>query len=113
MTDIEKLVIDRIKKEGPISFRDFMEMALYQPELGYYSSGKNTVGMEGDFFTSATVSPLFGNLIGKQLLEMWDVLGTDEFAIVEFGAGSGALCKAILSFFRTSTTKASKLRYLI
>ena len=69
--DLSEIIQSRIKGEGPVSFHDFMEMALYYPSLGYYNSGKSKIGKEGDFYTSPIVSSLFGELIGKQIEEMW------------------------------------------
>ena len=42
---LSEIIIQRIKDEGPISFHDFMEMALYYPGLGYYTSAQNKIGM--------------------------------------------------------------------
>jgi SAM-dependent MidA family methyltransferase len=100
-TPLESLIRERIRREGPLSFRDFMEMALYYPGLGYYTAGLKRVGMEdADFFTSATISPLFGRLIAKQIREMWQFAGTGAFTIVEYGAGTGALARAVIGYFR-------------
>lgn len=83
---LSEIIMERIKKEGPISFRDFMEMALYYPELGYYNSAQNKIGTDGDFYTSANVSASFGAMIGRQIEEMWLILEKRPFKIVEFGA---------------------------
>ena len=66
--------MERIKKEGPISFREFMEMALYYPELGYYNSIQNKIGANGDFYTSANLTAAFGAMIARQIEEMWQNL---------------------------------------
>jgi len=71
---LSEIIIERIRKEGPISFRDFMEMALYYPKLGYYTSSKDKIGKRGDYYTSPTLSPVFGALLGKQLEEMWEII---------------------------------------
>ena len=49
---LRNIIIEKIKQEGPLSFHDFMEMALYYPGLGYYTSGAETIGVNGDFYTS-------------------------------------------------------------
>jgi SAM-dependent MidA family methyltransferase len=102
---LTELLTDKIKREGPISFGDYMEMALYHPEHGYYSAGVQRTGRQGDFLTSCTASPLFGMLIAKQLREMWRHLGTEQFTLVEFGGGNGELCRAILSYFGEQNAK--------
>lgn len=74
-----------------------MEVALYYPELGYYASERVRIGKSGDYFTSTSVHPVFGELICKQLEEMWRLTGGEEFYIVEMGAGDGTLCYDILN----------------
>jgi SAM-dependent MidA family methyltransferase len=107
------IIIEKIKKEGMISFRDFMEMALYYPDLGYYTSASDKIGENGDFYTSATLTPVFGALIGKQVEEMWHLLDEKPFTIVEYGAGTGALCKAILTYLKSNKKLYEELNYVI
>jgi SAM-dependent MidA family methyltransferase len=99
MNRLEYIIIEKIKKEGPVTFETFMDMALYYPELGYYSSAETTIGRAGDFYTSPHLHPVFGAVLGKQLIEMWTVMGKPSvFHSVEIGAGSGYLCKDILDY---------------
>ena len=93
---ITEIIIQKIQKEGPVSFRDFMELALYHPQAGYYTSGREKIGEDGDFYTSSYLSPLFGKMIAKQLEEMWGLLDKEPFTIIEYGAGTGTLCRDIL-----------------
>jgi len=113
MEVFSKIIIDRIRNDGPISFRDFMEMALYYPDLGYYSIGKDRTGSKGDFYTSPVLTSVFGEMIGKQLEEMWQILGKKEFVIVEYGAGSGFLCHDILKYLKNNEQLFHGLRYCI
>ena len=53
--NLEQIIKNEIAENGPISFRDFMHLALYHPDQGYYSSGKSSIGRKGDFYTSPTV----------------------------------------------------------
>ena len=94
-------------------FQEFMEMCLYHPGLGYYTSPPTKIGPTGDFYTSACLSPVFGTLIGKQLEEMWVILGKEPFTIVEYGAGTGALCADILSYLKNNVPLYDQLRYCI
>jgi SAM-dependent MidA family methyltransferase len=94
--ELAKLISNKIAQDGPISFRDFMDTALYEPVLGYYMSAREHIGPQGDFYTSTTLTPIFGALIARQLAEMWCHTGKGAFTIVEYGAGTGALCCAIL-----------------
>ena len=96
---LKAAIVDRIQREGAISFRDFMQMALYEPGLGYYCTARETMGRSGDYLTSPEVSALFGAMIGRQLRQMWELLGTPSaFDIVEVGAGNGTLCRDVLSW---------------
>src|SRR6266571_5224741 len=80
----------RIREQGPITFADFMEAALYDPEEGFYT--RPPVGEGGHFVTSPHVSRVFGELSGRQVEQMWEALGRPEpFSIVEAGAGDGTL----------------------
>jgi len=79
---------------GSISFARFMEMALYEPGLGYYSAGLAKFGAEGDFITAPEVSPLFGQCFARQIRQVFSSL--DQRVILEFGAGSGRLACDIL-----------------
>lgn len=107
------IIVERIKKEGPISFRDFMEMALYYPKLGYYNSIQNKIGTNGDFYTNANVSAGFGAMIGRQIEEMWQILERKPFKIVEYGAGTGLLCHDILDYLKNNSTLYENLNYCI
>jgi SAM-dependent MidA family methyltransferase len=112
---LKEAIVARIERDGGITFRDFMEMALYEPRLGYYCSQRTQVGREGDYLTSPEVSPLFGAMIGRQLHEMWDSLGRPgRFQVVEAGAGSGRLCLDILRWAaRTSRPLAGAIDYVL
>lgn len=112
-TQLSEIIQQKIQNEGPISFRDFMEMALYYPELGYYNSSKNKIGAEGDYYTSPNLTPLFGGLIGRQLEEMWGILGEQPFTVVEYGAGTGLLCHDILDYLKKNEKLYRNLNYCI
>jgi len=110
---LPEIIKKRIKNEGAISFHDFMDMALYYPSLGYYNSPKNKIGNDGDYYTSPVLSSLFGEMIGRQLEEMWFLLGKKPFTIVEYGAGTGALCFDILYYLKNNTLLFKELKYCI
>ncbi len=78
-----------------------MEMALYLPGAGYYTSETTAIGREGDFYTSPHLHPLFGAMIGKQMEEMWCLLDKPTlFRVVEMGAGHGYLAKDMLEYLK-------------
>ena len=97
----------RIRKEGPISFRDFMDEALYHPEFGYYTSARNPIGRQGDFYTSSDLDPIFAKLLARKFSQMAGTLGVapEKFTILELGAGRGLLAREIL--------KHQPFRYLV
>lgn len=80
---------------GWISFERFMEMALYQPGLGYYSAGSVKLGAAGDFVTAPEISPLFSRCLAAQCAEVFERLGGGD--ILELGAGSGVMAADVLS----------------
>ena len=112
---LKAAIISRIQNDGGISFRDFMQMALYEPGLGYYCTARETVGRSGDYLTSPEVSPLFGAMVGRQLREMWDALDApSRFDIVEVGAGNATLCRDVLSWAkRAAPEMLDAVRYVI
>ncbi len=83
-----------------ITFAQFMEMALYHPEYGYYSSDAVKIGFkDSDFFTSPNLCADFGELLAEQFLQMWEILGKPvPFSLVEMGAGQGLLALHILKY---------------
>lgn len=111
--DLQEIIINRIKTEGPVSFHDFMEMALYYPGLGYYTSGRDQFGREGDYFTSSCLGPVMGMVLGKQIEEMWRQSGKGDFTVVEYGAGNGFLCHDILGYLSAHQKLYPRLRYCI
>src|ERR1043166_4590652 len=110
---LSEIIKKRIKEEGPISFRDFMEMSLYYPGEGYYTSPFDKIGVSGDYYTSPVLSSVFGEMISKQIEEMWHRLEGKEFTIVEYGAGTGALCRDILNQLKNNEPLYSSLHYYI
>ncbi|HBS25994.1 MAG TPA: SAM-dependent methyltransferase, partial [Gammaproteobacteria bacterium] len=81
---------------GVITFRRYMEMALYQPGLGYYMAGARKFGAEGDFITAPEVSPLFSDCLAAQCQQVLEQLETSG-CVLEFGAGSGRMAADILA----------------
>jgi len=110
---VADLIKEKIRATGPLSFRDFMEAALYTPHQGYYCSSKNRIGKNGDFYTSPHFTPLFGEMIARQMEEMWRLTGGNEFSIVEFGGGNGRLCLDILEYLKDNYELYKGLHYYI
>ena len=89
-----------------IAFSDYMQRALYEPGLGYYSSGLRKFGADGDFVTAPELSPLFGACLANQVVEIFTALRqqVSELAVLEFGPGSGALCISLMSALEEKST---------
>jgi SAM-dependent MidA family methyltransferase len=88
----------KIASGGPLGFPDFMRAALYEPGLGYYARGTRQVGRAGDFFTSVSVGPLFGELLARRLLRDWRERGEPaRWRIIESGAHDGTLAADVLT----------------
>src|SRR3990170_7967742 len=101
MSKLAGVIRRRIRSEGPIPFAQFMEMALYYPGLGYYTSGGRRTGALGDYYTSPQAHPVFGALLALQLERMWQLMGCpSRFHVVESGAGDRRLAMDILGFSR-------------
>jgi SAM-dependent MidA family methyltransferase len=97
---LSQIIAEEIRDKGPLTFARFMEICLYYPQYGYYSSGRARRGREGDYYTSPTIHPIFGALLGKQMVQMWRILGAGTFDIVEMGGGEGYLCYDLLNYLQ-------------
>jgi SAM-dependent MidA family methyltransferase len=87
-----------------------MELALYHPDVGFYSQGRGP-GRDADFLTSPEVGPLYGAVVARALDDWWDDLGNpDPFTFVEAGAGDGRLARDVLA---AAPRCAPALRYLL
>ncbi|MDP9190921.1 MAG: SAM-dependent methyltransferase [Acidobacteriota bacterium] len=82
---------------GPLSFRDFMEMALYHPELGYYTRQTNPVGKAGDYVTAPSLSPVFAFAIARLFREFVNRADGEVCSFVDIGCGDGELVRAVAS----------------
>ncbi|PWT71360.1 MAG: hypothetical protein C5B59_18265 [Bacteroidetes bacterium] len=110
---LEEIIIERIQQEGPISFKDYMDLCLYHPVHGYYNSQDKKIGKDGDYYTSPCVSPAFGAMISKQLEEIWQQMGCKSFIVVEYGAGNGLLAHDILLYASQNAEFYRNLDYYI
>ena len=130
----EQEIRRRIAAEGQITFGEFMEVALYWPDGGYYASSRNAdslrrggpeqpqrvqvseerIGASGDYFTSPLAHPAFGALVAVQLYQMWRILDCPSvFTVLEPGAGDGLLCRDVLDYAgQVSREFRDSLRYI-
>lgn len=96
---MSKELVQHIRKaidhqDGFLSFDQFMNLALYEPGLGYYSRPEMDFAQKGDFTTAPETSPLFGQCIAKQCAQV--LAECPQGVVFELGAGSGKMAAAIL-----------------
>jgi len=110
---VQKLIA-RIEREGPITFADFMESALYDSEFGYYHL-EARIGAEGDYWTSPEVHMIFAQTIGRQLAQAAEAIApTSPFTVIEMGAGKGTFARYVLKTFqREQPALLKRLEYVI
>jgi SAM-dependent MidA family methyltransferase len=89
----------RIQREGAISFRDWMNAALYDPHAGYYCRPDRVRwGRNGDYRTAPERSPLFAATFAAYFARLSDQLGSPHpFTILEYGGGNGTFARGVLS----------------
>ncbi len=99
MIALREKIARKIQERGPIPFSRYMELCLYDPELGYYSRNAEQFGKTGDFYTSSDVHAVFGRLMARQFDEMWRVLGSpDQIIVKELGPGRGLFAQDVLDW---------------
>lgn len=107
---------ERIRREGPLSFRDWMEAALYDSQAGYYcrTSGERW-GRTGDYRTSPERSPLFAAAFASYFIGLYEELGApDSWTIFEAGAGAGHFARGVMETLeRESRRVFDATRYII
>lgn len=112
----DKVLVARIRDEirsgGPMTFARFMEIALYDPERGYYRAPDARPGREGDYVTAPELHPIFGATLASAVLEIRERLGSPErFTVREYGAGTGALARSLLAAIRAAGLGPEAIRY--
>ena len=112
-----QLVLNHINSspQQRITFAEYMDLLLYHPLYGYYSSGVVKIGAKGDFFTSSSLGEYLGELLTVQFVEMWHNLNCpNSFLLIEMGAGNGSLAADILTSIQKKHLDFSNaLEYII
>ena len=106
-------IADLIRERGPLTVAAFMDLALYDDDLGYYARAAQRSGRAGDFFTSVDVGSIFGALVARQVIEMAGLLDVSHQSsvsshqspvdLVEAAAGNGRLSADMLRAIRTAS----------
>lgn len=103
-----RAVLDKMLQDSDLSFRDFMEVALYHPVAGYYSRTRNPVSRAGDYVTSPVLSGVFAFAIGRLIDEVLSRAGDEVTTIVDIGCGDGSLIRALAA----QRAPSSSIRYV-
>jgi SAM-dependent MidA family methyltransferase len=100
---LREWIADRIRQQGKITFYEWMNSALYHPDLGYYARTDLTRwGKQGDYRTSPERSELFAAVFSRFFVSLFEQLGKpDQFHIVEFGAGNGRFASGVLDTLKS------------
>ena len=97
---------ERIRREGPLTFAEFMRAALYEAD-GYYAT-RSPQGFGGDYLTAPETTPLFGATLSRLATAVWNALDRPEdFEIVDVGAGTGALLRSLVEALREDDPAAA------
>jgi SAM-dependent MidA family methyltransferase len=114
MSEIGKILRHEMDANGPISFARFMAIALYCPKFGYYERQPAVIGSRGDFYTSVSISPVFGQLLAWQFAEWSRQLGPGPITWIEAGAHDGRLALTMLDWLgKNRPTLLERLTYWI
>ena len=110
MTVLRNLIVDEIRRSGPISVARYMELCLLHPEHGYYTT-RDPFGAAGDFVTAPEISQMFGELLGLCLAQAWLDQGQPApFTLAELGPGRGTLMADLLRAIRIVPGMSGALR---
>jgi SAM-dependent MidA family methyltransferase len=106
---LRRRIADEIRRNGPMPFSRYMQMCLYEPELGYYSRSREQFGKAGDFYTSSDVHAVFGRLLARQFEEMWRALDSPQgIDLIELGPGRGLFARDVLDWSAKQFPKFSR-----
>jgi SAM-dependent MidA family methyltransferase len=107
---LEERLRDEIRRRGPMSFRQFMEAALYDREYGYYRRGRDPFGRQGDFYTAEQVQPVFGRLVAARVRQLYREMGSPaDFTVVELGAGRREMAPAFAEWLYIPVESAGEI----
>lgn len=113
--NLEERLRERIRRDGPITFYEWMKAALYNEREGYYYTDRVRQGRAGDYRTAPETSPLFAATFANYFANLfYDVDSPERFTIVEVGAGSGEFARGVLTTLRSEHPKVfSATNYVI
>ena len=112
---LEARLRERIQREGPISFYEWMKSALYDAREGYYCTPRVRQGRAGDYRTAPETSPLFAATFAEYFARLFAELGSPaQFTIVEAGAGTGHFAQGVLATLKAEHPQVfAATRYVV
>ncbi|HSC34000.1 MAG TPA: SAM-dependent methyltransferase [Thermodesulfobacteriota bacterium] len=114
MNTLAEIIKSEIEIKGRLTFSEYMEKALYHPGLGYYTSGETRIGKRGDYYTSPSVDPAFGEVLAGFIAKSGGLIDEPRLRVIEFGGGIGTLASDILdSLARNHPESYEKTDYMI
>ena len=109
---LRQRIADEIRRLGPIPFSRYMQMCLYEHELGYYSRVREQFGKAGDFYTSSDIHAVFGRLLARQFEEIWRALDSPRrIDVLELGPGRGLFARDVLDWSAKRFPEFSRALY--
>jgi SAM-dependent MidA family methyltransferase len=108
VANIGERIVARVRARGPITFAEYMEAVLYDPDDGYYTT-RASVGFDGDYITSADLGPAFGRALARAVVDLWTLIGKPHaWDLVEAGAGRGILMRDLLVALERERPEAAR-----
>lgn len=108
MAGLKERLVARIRAKGPMTFAEYMEACLYDPEDGYYTAHAS-IGFEGDYVTSGDLGPAFGRALARLAADVHAALGRPRsWDLVEAGAGHGGVMRDLLGALERERVDAAR-----
>lgn len=111
---VQELLRRASDSDGFVPFDRFMEIALYGEKVGFYAREGSPFGREGDYYTAAHASPLFGRAIAERVRSV--VAASPKglaFRVLEIGPGDGALGESVLAGLAVDAAVRKRAEYVL
>lgn len=106
-------IVGLIERSGAVRFDEYMRLALYHPEHGYYASGALRTGFTGHYVTSPEVTPAFGALWARAFEAAWRTCDEpEEFVVTEIGGGEGTFAASVSALAGNDFARALRYRFV-
>ena len=114
----EAEIVRRLRRSagpgGVVRFDRYMDVALYEPDVGFYTHPGVALGPEGAYYTAAHVTPLFGRALAHRIARAQRELGTaGRLRVVELGPGDGTLAADVIRELAALRTDRSDITYVL